>query len=82
MEVALGWFLFSILMTFVMFSGCLFVLNLYPVASFSVGLLVFSLFAWSYSSSKNKKKWVKRHFSLFTAFCGLFVLYCFAYFCF
>ena len=55
MEVALGWVLFSILMTFVMFSGYLFVLTLYPIASFSVGLLFFSLFAWSYSSSKDKK---------------------------
>lgn len=82
MEFALGWVLFSILMTFVMFSGYLFVLTLYPVASFSVGLLVFSLFAWSYSSSQDKKKWVRRHFGLFTAFCGFFVLYCFAYICF
>lgn len=82
MEFAFGWALFSILMIFVMFSGYLFVLTLYPVASFSVSLMVFLLFARSYFSSKDKKKWVRRQFGLFAAFCGLFVLYCFAYFCF
>lgn len=56
MEVALGWFLFSILMTFVMFSRCLFVLNLYPVASFSVGLLFFLSFCMELFFQQRQKE--------------------------
>ena len=87
MEVAFGMVVMSILLAVVMFAGSLFVLSLYPVVAFSASFLLFAVFAWSYFSSKDRKKWVRRHFSLFTAFCGLFVLYFFfffffAYFCF
>ena len=82
MEVALGMVVMSILLAVVMFAGSLFVLSLYPVVTFSAGFLLFAVFAWSYFSSKDRKKWVRRNFGLFAAFCGFFILLCFTYFCF